>query len=87
MRLGRNSLCSLACVGYGNLCAFITKLRRSSEKGTYRLLLSEIDGKELTKGAASKVATRLEEKGFAKRKLVDGSAREQVLRKRPANPS
>lgn len=33
--------------GYGNLCQFITKLRRSSEKGTYRLNLDEIDGKEL----------------------------------------
>ena len=34
--------------GYGNLCAFITKLRRSSEKGTYSLTLDNISGTELT---------------------------------------
>ncbi|MBV7542084.1 error-prone DNA polymerase [Acidovorax sp. sic0104] len=33
--------------GYGNLCAFITKLRRTSEKGTYRLDLANISGDEL----------------------------------------
>ncbi|RYF61312.1 MAG: error-prone DNA polymerase [Comamonadaceae bacterium] len=33
--------------GYGNLCAFITKLRRSSEKGTYHLTLEYISGAEL----------------------------------------
>jgi len=33
--------------GYGNLCAFITKLRRSSEKGTYHLTLDHITGSEL----------------------------------------
>lgn len=33
--------------GYGNLCAFITKLRRSSEKGTYHLTLDYISGAEL----------------------------------------
>ncbi|CAN7360295.1 error-prone DNA polymerase [Acidovorax sp. LjRoot129] len=33
--------------GYGNLCAFITKLRRSSEKGTYHLTLDHISGTEL----------------------------------------
>ena len=33
--------------GYGNLCEFITKLRRSSEKGTYRLELDNIAGAEL----------------------------------------
>ncbi len=33
--------------GYGNLCAFITKLRRSSEKGTYHLSLDNISGTEL----------------------------------------
>ena len=40
----------LACnlKGYGNLCEFITKLRRSStEKGTYRLLLGDIAADEL----------------------------------------
>jgi error-prone DNA polymerase len=35
----------LACdvTGYGNLCAFITGLRTSSEKGTYQLRLEAID--------------------------------------------
>ena len=33
--------------GYGNMCAFITKLRRSSEKGTYHLTLDYISGAEL----------------------------------------
>ena len=33
--------------GYGNLCQFITKLRRSSEKGTYRLHIDNITGAEL----------------------------------------
>lgn len=30
-------------VGYGNLCAFITSLRRSSEKGTYQLTVDDVD--------------------------------------------
>ena len=34
--------------GYGNLCEFITKLRRSSEKGSYSLKLDNIRGDELT---------------------------------------
>jgi error-prone DNA polymerase len=33
--------------GYGNLCQFITKLRRSSEKGTYHLDIADIRGPEL----------------------------------------
>jgi error-prone DNA polymerase len=33
--------------GYGNLCEFITRLRRSSAKGTYRLALSSIDAARL----------------------------------------
>ncbi|HTH10821.1 MAG TPA: error-prone DNA polymerase [Acidovorax sp.] len=33
--------------GYGNLCAFITKLRRASEKGTYKLDLDDVTGAEL----------------------------------------
>lgn len=39
----------LACNlnGYGNLCQFITKLRRSSEKGTYQLDIDNICGDEL----------------------------------------
>lgn len=37
--------CNLA--GYGNLCQFITKLRRASPKGTYRLTLAELAGSEL----------------------------------------
>ena len=39
----------LACNlhGYGNLCQFITKLRRSSEKGAYQLDITNISGSEL----------------------------------------
>jgi DNA-binding MarR family transcriptional regulator len=33
----------------------------------------------MTKGAASKVISRLEEKGLAQRQLVDGRVREQAL--------
>ncbi|CAN5281026.1 error-prone DNA polymerase [soil metagenome] len=33
--------------GYGNLCEFITHLRRRSEKGSYELDLAEIDSKTL----------------------------------------
>ena len=33
--------------GYGNLCAFITKLRRASAKGSYHLTLDHITGAEL----------------------------------------
>jgi hypothetical protein len=33
--------------GYGNLCAFITQLRRASEKGTYRLTLDDMAGSDL----------------------------------------
>ncbi len=33
----------------------------------------------MTKGAASKVITRLEQKGLAQRRLVEGRAREQLL--------
>lgn len=33
--------------GYGNLCEFITRLRRTSPKGTYRLTLNGIDAKKL----------------------------------------
>src|ERR1035437_432563 len=45
------NLVVLACNmnGYGNLCEFITRLRRASEtKGTYRLLLGGIQGSELS---------------------------------------
>lgn len=38
-----------------------------------------IDALGMTKGAASKVVTRLEEKGLAQRQLAEGRAREQVL--------
>jgi error-prone DNA polymerase len=39
----------LACNlnGYGNLCEFITRLRRSAPKGTYQLSHSEISGSDL----------------------------------------
>lgn len=38
-----------------------------------------IDALGMTKGAASKVITRLENKGWARRRLAEGSARDQVL--------
>ncbi len=43
------TLVVLACNGngYGNLCAFITRLRRSSEKGRYRLHVDDIDPQAL----------------------------------------
>ena len=43
------TLTVLAChlEGYGNLSQFITKLRRASEKGAYRLPIAEIQGSEL----------------------------------------
>ena len=46
---GPFNLVVLACNlnGYGNLCEFITKLRRSSEKGTYQLRLSNLTAAEL----------------------------------------
>ncbi|MGE0675000.1 MAG: error-prone DNA polymerase [Methylibium sp.] len=46
---GPFSLVVLACnlEGYGNLSEFITKLRRASEKGTYRLALEDIAADEL----------------------------------------
>lgn len=40
---------------------------------------SLIDALGMTKGAASKVISRLEEKGLAQRQRVDGNAREQLL--------
>lgn len=45
------NLVVLACNlnGYGNLCEFITRLRRTTEKkGSYRLLLDDLQGTELT---------------------------------------
>src|SRR5690606_22137387 len=43
------TLVVLACNlrGYGNLCEFVTRLRRASEKGSYRLLHDEVDGEAL----------------------------------------
>ena len=43
------TLVVLACNlnGYGNLCQFITRLRRSSEKGSYHVTQDEIDGQAL----------------------------------------
>ncbi|MDE2159302.1 MAG: error-prone DNA polymerase, partial [Burkholderiales bacterium] len=42
-------LTALACNmnGYGNLCQFITKLRRSSDKGRYQLTIDHLSGAEL----------------------------------------
>ena len=44
------TLVALACNlnGYGNLCAFITRLRRASPKGTYRLEAQSLGGAELS---------------------------------------
>ena len=43
------TLVVLACNtnGYGNLCQFITKLRRSSQKGSYRLSIDDVRRDEL----------------------------------------
>ncbi|MCW5671112.1 MAG: error-prone DNA polymerase [Hydrogenophaga sp.] len=43
------TLVVLACNlnGYGNLCEFITRLRRSAPKGTYRLSIGDIDAQAL----------------------------------------
>ena len=43
------TLVVLACNlnGYGNLCEFITRLRRSAPKGTYRLMVGDIDAQAL----------------------------------------
>ena len=43
------TLVVLACNlnGYGNLCQFITRLRRASEKGTYRVESADVDGASL----------------------------------------
>lgn len=44
--------------GYGNLCEFITRLRRSSDKGTYRLALPGIDAAALADCIAIAVPPR-----------------------------
>lgn len=44
--------------GYGNLCEFITRLRRSSDKGTYRLALPGIDAAALADCLAIAVPPR-----------------------------
>lgn len=49
----------------------------SQDETTYAALIQALG---TTKGAASKVLSRLEEKGLAARQLADGSAREQSLR-------
>jgi error-prone DNA polymerase len=43
------TLIVLACNGngYGNLCEFITRLRRAAQKGTYRLCLADLDAQAL----------------------------------------
>lgn len=52
--------------------------------GTVTSHAALIDALGMTKGAASKVISRLEEKGLAQRELAEGSAREQVLALTPA---
>ena len=44
--------------GYGNLCGFITRLRRAAAKGTYRLRLGDLDPAALTDCLAIAVALR-----------------------------
>jgi DNA-binding MarR family transcriptional regulator len=46
---------------------------------TYTTHAELIQALGMTKGATSKIVTRLEEKGLARRELADGSAREQQL--------
>lgn len=48
----------------------------SQEKTTHAELIQALG---MTKGAASKVVSRLEEKGLAQRQLAEGRAREQAL--------
>lgn len=48
----------------------------SQDETTHAALIQALG---MTKGAASKVVSRLEEKGLAERQLVDGRAREQSL--------
>jgi DNA-binding MarR family transcriptional regulator len=48
----------------------------SQDETTHAALIQALG---MTKGAASKVVSRLEEKGLAVRQLADGSAREQSL--------
>ncbi|WP_375576628.1 error-prone DNA polymerase [Paracidovorax oryzae] len=45
------TLTVLACdlEGYGNLCAFITRLRRAASKGTYRLAAADLAGEDLAR--------------------------------------
>ena len=47
--------------GYGNLCQFITKLRRSSKKGTYHLDIVDIGGPELDDCVVLMSPTRMSE--------------------------
>lgn len=49
----------------------------SKDKTTHAELIQALG---MTKGAASKLISRLEEKGLAKRQLAEGRAREQCLR-------
>lgn len=48
----------------------------SQDEATHTDLIEALG---MTKGAASKVVSRLEEKGLAQRQLAEGRAREQVL--------
>jgi error-prone DNA polymerase len=53
--------------GYGHLCEFITRLRRASEKGRYRLTQAEVDGAALDHCLVIAVPTR----GAAQADLVE----------------
>jgi error-prone DNA polymerase len=54
------TLVVIACNGngYGNLCEFITRLRRASPKGTYHLGLSDISAQQLADNAVIAVPER-----------------------------
>ena len=63
------TLVVLACNGngYGNLCAFITRLRRASPKGTYHLSLSGIQAQQL----ADCVVIAVPERGNSQAQMDD----------------
>ena len=55
--------------GYGNLCEFITRLRRTAPKGTYRLTLNAISPDALASATASGASRSMS------MRLPDGSPR------------
>lgn len=59
------TLVVLACNlnGYGNLCEFITRLRRSAPKGSYRLAIGDIDAQALADCVVIAVPDRHSDQG------------------------